>query len=107
MKIKSASLPCFVLALAAGTVGLEVAAQQTARPYKLPIQCPKGTIATTAERGCIQDRTAEIAAVKGAEFRQGLKLGGGVASVPPQATVNAKNRVAEEPNTSYSPAIRR
>ena len=84
------SLPGFVAALAAGTFGVSstVAQSQQAKPFLLPIQCAAGYIPTTAERGCIKDRTAEISRIKGAEARSvRATTGSGVASVPPQATI--------------------
>ena len=82
--------PCVVSALAAGAISFtpnSVQAQQ-AKPFLLPIQCPAGYVATTVEKGCVRDRTAEISRIKGAEARKTrFTEGSGIPSVPPQASL--------------------
>ncbi len=57
------TLPTFIAAIAAGTFGFgtQAQAEPVAQPFLLPIKCAPGFIPVSLEKGCIKDRTEEIA----------------------------------------------
>lgn len=56
------NMPTFVAAIAAGAFGYGTQAHaEVAKPFLLPIKCSPGFIPVSIEKGCIRDRTEEIA----------------------------------------------